>query len=89
MEKPEFHNEYREYLVDCVAMELISRKGKSKISFDEVWRTVKFINRCRFLDEITPQEAQDLNSLIFELYPEYEEKINEKLAEKPEGISLK
>jgi hypothetical protein len=75
----EFHDIYRDYLTDRVATELIGKGDREIRDWGGVWCVVKTIAICKTLEQITPSEAENLTSVIFKLYPQFEEKIREEL----------
>lgn len=76
----EFHDRYVEFLTDKVALELVGKKGLHDRDFGEIWCVVKNIAICKTLEQITPGEAKNLTSVIYKLYPQYEERIKQELA---------
>jgi hypothetical protein len=77
----EYHDEYGEYLTGQMAVKLVGREGRDARDWNEAWDAVKTIAICRTLEQITPKEAENLTSVVFKLYPQFEEKIREELAE--------
>ena len=77
----EFHEKYKEYLIDQIAVELVGKKGQDSRDWGEVWCVVKTIAICKDLERIDPGEAENLTSIVIKLYPQFEEKIRAELAE--------
>jgi hypothetical protein len=77
----EFHAKYADYLTEQVAVELINSKGQNCRCWEEVWCTTKRIALCKNLEQITSGEAENLNLIVFKLYPQFEGKIRAELAE--------
>lgn len=75
----EFHQKYTECLTGQIAIELIDRKGRELRDWSEVWYVVKRIAICQSLEQITTEEANNLTSITFQLYPQFEEKIRAEL----------
>jgi hypothetical protein len=77
----EFHGEYADYLTDQVAIKLICRGGQNSLDWSEVLTVVNTIAICKNLERITPGEAENLTSIVFKLYPQFEEKIRTELTQ--------
>lgn len=77
----EFHGQYVNYLTDQTAVELIDRRGQNHRDLGEVLCVVKRIAICKTLERITPGEAENLNLIVFRLYPQFEEKIRAELTQ--------
>jgi hypothetical protein len=75
----EFHEKYEDYLIDQIAVELVVRGGRRLPDLSEVLCVVKRIAICETLEQITPGEAENLTSVVFKLYPQFEEKIGVEL----------
>jgi hypothetical protein len=69
----EFHAKYVDYLTDQIALELVGRRGQNSRDLGEVWCVVNTIAICKTLERITPGEAGNLTSIVFKLYPQFEE----------------
>lgn len=77
----EYHQEYTRFLTDRIAVELLNGGSKDGRSCGEVWSVVNNIAICRTLNNITPEEAEKLTSMVFGLYPQFEEQLKAELAE--------
>jgi len=77
----EFHEKYKEYLAGQVTVELSNNRGQNCRCWEEVWGVINRIALCRSFDNITSEEAEELNLVVFKLYPQFEEKIKAELAE--------
>ena len=75
----EFHGKYADYLTDQIALELVSRDSQDSRNLDEVWCVVNTIAICKTLEQITPGEAENLTSVVFKLYPQFEEDLKAEL----------
>ena len=77
----EHHREYTQFLTDRIAVELLNGGSKDGRCLGEVWSVVNNIAICRTLSNITPEEAEKLTSMVFGLYPQFEEQLKAELAE--------
>jgi hypothetical protein len=75
----EFHGKYADYLTDQIALELVDREGQVSRNFGKVLCVVNAIAICKTLEQITCCEAENLTSIVFKLYPQFEEEISAKL----------
>ena len=75
----EFHTKYADYLTGRMAAELIGKAGQNPKEWSEVCCIVENIAICKILEQITPGETENLTSVVFKLYPQFEEKIRAKL----------
>jgi len=78
----EFHDKYVDYLTGRLATEFVGKKYKDNCDWREVWCVVTNIAICRTLEQITPEEAISITSVVFKLYPQHEARIKQELAEK-------
>jgi hypothetical protein len=75
----EFHGKYEEFLTGHVAVELIGKEGLDHRELGTVFGVAKRIAICKDLEQITPAEAENLTSIVYKLYPQYEEEIRKEL----------
>jgi hypothetical protein len=76
----EFHGKYADYLTDRIASELVGREDQGFCDLGKVLCVVNAIDICKNLEQITPGEAGNLTSIVFKLYPQFEEEINAELS---------
>jgi hypothetical protein len=77
----EFHREYTQFLTDRLATELLKGGSQDGRTWGEVWTIVNNIAICRTLKNITQEEAENLNLIVFKLYPQFEERLKAELVE--------
>lgn len=76
----EFHESYTNLLntrIDELDNPIFGKKD-----FGSVWNVVQNIAICRCLENILPEDAEDIYKRIYELYPQFEEKIRTELKQK-------
>jgi len=60
---------------------LVGRECQDSQDFGKIWCVVNAIAICKTLEQITPDEAENLTSVIFKLYPQFEEEIRAELTQ--------
>jgi hypothetical protein len=76
----EFHDKYAEYVAQQGKMPLVD--GRLKFwGWDAVKCALDVLKTSEFLEQITHEEAQNLSSEIFTLYPQFADKIKEELSQ--------
>ena len=78
MATPETGNKYRELLIGEIAIRLIDTGGKRSPDLDEALCLFHRIGLCECLNQISPEEAKYLTSIISQLCPQVKERTEDK-----------
>lgn len=77
----EFHGCYTEFLNNRITTELDDPVfGKQDLG--SAWSIIQSAAICQTLGNISPEEAQIIYNRVFDLYPQFEEKIRTELDQK-------
>ncbi|MBI2066181.1 hypothetical protein HYT60_01600 [Candidatus Woesebacteria bacterium] len=83
MERGVFHREYFEYLKARIASEITNRKGEVGLGpereWSSVWGVANNIVICEGLENINPEEAEELYQEIISHCPHLEERLRKEL----------
>lgn len=78
----EYHKEYTEFLNKRIESELTKDDLKGRVGWSEVWSVVQNTAICLLLQNISEGEADSVYRAVFNLYPQFEEKVKLELQSK-------